>query len=254
MAASAGNAVGTVGGFMKMSEGRKMQKKAQSKIDAFEWQDLENPYENLEVSTLGSDLKKEQINTANATAVEALRGGGTRGIVGGIGKVQANTNTANREIAANLDEQQKTIDYAKAGDQVQQRNMIEKRQGDELAGYGQMLNVGMGMKYGGMADVQASGQAQSQHNMEVMETFGGGMGGGMSDRRLKKNIELVGTSPKGLSIYNFEYTNPKYGVGVFQGVMSDEIPQEAVSKTEEGYDIVDYSLLDVEFLKIRKIK
>ena len=31
--------------------------------------------------------------------------------------------------------------------------------------------------------------------------------------------------------------------------MSDEIPQEAVS-TKDGYDMVDYSMLDVEFKQI----
>ena len=46
-----------------------------------------------------------------------------------------------------------------------------------------------------------------------------------------------------------EYKNLKYGVGLFQGVMSDEIPQEAV-KTIDGYDMVDYSMLDVEFKQI----
>ena len=33
--------------------------------------------------------------------------------------------------------------------------------------------------------------------------------------------------------------------------MSDEIPQEAVIKTESGYDMVDYNKLDVEFKRIK---
>jgi len=70
-----------------------------------------------------------------------------------------------------------------------------------------------------------------------------------SDRRLKKNINLIGNSPSGLNIYSFEYKNPQYGKGLFQGVMSDEIPQKAV-KTRDGYDVVDYSKLDVEFKQI----
>jgi hypothetical protein len=32
--------------------------------------------------------------------------------------------------------------------------------------------------------------------------------------------------------------------------MSDEIPAKAVVKGEDGYDRVDYSLIDVEFKKI----
>jgi hypothetical protein len=70
-----------------------------------------------------------------------------------------------------------------------------------------------------------------------------------SDRRLKKNIIKIGESNSGLNIYSFEYIDSKYGEGLFQGVMSDEIPQEAVS-ISNGYDMVDYSMLDVEFKQI----
>ncbi len=73
-----------------------------------------------------------------------------------------------------------------------------------------------------------------------------------SDRRLKTNITLIGTSDSGIKIYTFEY---KYkfsieGVGLFQGVMSDEVPAEAVSVDHHGFDVVDYSLIDVEFKRV----
>jgi len=72
-----------------------------------------------------------------------------------------------------------------------------------------------------------------------------------SDRRLKKNIKLIGYSPSGLKIYTFEYLNKLFGDGVFQGVMSDEIPNNAVIKNfVDIYDGVDYSKIDVEFKKI----
>jgi len=73
-----------------------------------------------------------------------------------------------------------------------------------------------------------------------------------SDRRLKTNITLIGTSDSGINIYTFEY---KYkfsieGVGLFQGVMSDEVPDHAVSVDHHGFDVVDYSLIDVEFKRV----
>ncbi len=71
-----------------------------------------------------------------------------------------------------------------------------------------------------------------------------------SDRRLKKNIKLLGRSLSGLNIYSFEYINKKLGKGTYQGVMSDEIPLSAVVKHEDGFDRVDYSKLDVEFKQI----
>ena len=73
-----------------------------------------------------------------------------------------------------------------------------------------------------------------------------------SDRRLKTNITLIGTSDSGINIYTFEY---KYkfsieGVELFQGVMSDEVPDYAVSVDAHGFDVVDYSLIDVEFKRV----
>ena len=71
----------------------------------------------------------------------------------------------------------------------------------------------------------------------------------VSDRKLKKNVKKISKSPSGLNIYSFEFKDSKYGKGLFQGVMSDEVPREAVTK-KDGYDMVDYSKLDVEFKQI----
>jgi len=86
-------------------------------------------------------------------------------------------------------------------------------------------------------------------------TYNGPMGinwsGVGSDRKLKKNITKIGESPSGLNIYSFEYIDKtQFGEGVFQGAMSDEVPQNAVIKGSDGFDRVDYSLLDIEFKKI----
>jgi len=77
------------------------------------------------------------------------------------------------------------------------------------------------------------------------EPFGGQYGS--SDRRLKKDIKFLRLSPSGLKIYSFKYIN---GNKNYQGVMSDEIPQSAVKKDIDGFDLVDYSQLDVEFKQI----
>lgn len=84
--------------------------------------------------------------------------------------------------------------------------------------------------------------------------FGGGGGGGgaaPSDKRMKKNIKLIGKSNSGLNIYAFEYIDKIFGEGIWQGVMSDEVSSEAVIKNFAGnFDGVDYSKLDVEFKRI----
>ena len=76
-----------------------------------------------------------------------------------------------------------------------------------------------------------------------------GVGSALSDRRLKQDIEFVRLSPSGLKIYSFKYKNAE---GVYEGVMSDEIPADAVIKNFIGiYDGVDYSKIDVEFKRIK---
>ena len=84
--------------------------------------------------------------------------------------------------------------------------------------------------------------------MAVAQTAGNIAGAVVkSDRRLKKDIKLISVSPSGINIYNFKYKDTNNGVGEFQGVMSDEIPYDAVVSHEDGFDRVDYSKIDVEF-------
>ena len=73
-----------------------------------------------------------------------------------------------------------------------------------------------------------------------------------SDRRLKTNIELVGVSPKGYNIYEFEYINKHYGPDRYRGIMADEVPFAIIAQDKDGYDMVNYSHpdLDVEFERV----
>ena len=68
----------------------------------------------------------------------------------------------------------------------------------------------------------------------------------MSDIRLKKDIKLVGKSPKGIKIYNFKYKDDNK---TYQGVMAHQVPQASIAN-EFGYLMVDYNKLDVEFKEI----
>ena len=108
----------------------------------------------------------------------------------------------------------------------------------------------------GMAQQEVAAYQQQTAMMEAQKTDAlGGLvssganliGGLISDRRLKKNIKHIGNSPKGIKIYTFEYIDDRLGKGTYQGVMSDEIPQDAVIEHPSGFDTVDYSKLDVEF-------
>ena len=76
-----------------------------------------------------------------------------------------------------------------------------------------------------------------------------------SDRRLKKNIRKEGKSKSGLQIYSFEWKDIKDGgEGRWQGVLADDLPKlikdKAVYKSTDGYDMVDYSKIDINYKKI----
>lgn len=149
--------LGLVGGAVKYFEGRRMEREAQAAIDRFEWQKLENPYEDLQVSRLGADLQREEAARNTATITDALRSGGVRSIVGGLGRVQQENNLVNNKIAAELDQQQRQIDFSSAGQDVRNQQVIEQRQANELQGYGQMLNTGLGIRYQGLGNMINSG-------------------------------------------------------------------------------------------------
>lgn len=170
---------GAISGFGKIKKGKQMERAGQQGIDNFEWQDLANPYKDLAISTAGTDLATDNLATNTATAVNALRSGGTRGVVGGVGRVQANANQVNKELAANLDMQQKNKDFAAAGQDVNNQNTMDIRQGNELAGYGNMMDVGMDMQTNGMGDLVAAGGAIDSFAMSALT---GGMSGVMGKR------------------------------------------------------------------------
>lgn len=72
----------------------------------------------------------------------------------------------------------------------------------------------------------------------------------LADRRLITNISTVGTSESGINIYRYEFVDCGYGCGLFEGVIADEVSASAVSVNEDGYSMVNYAMIDVEFKQI----
>ena len=135
-----------------------------------------------------------------------------------------------------------------AGDYGGANAGVQAAFGNQMAAIGmgaQMHAARMGM-FGQIIGGVASGAGAA---------LGGPLGSSISsaigsDRRLKKNIEYKFNSPSGIPVYNFEYIDAKHGSGVHQGVMSDEVPREAVIMHPGGYEMVNYSMLDVDFKKL----
>ena len=80
----------------------------------------------------------------------------------------------------------------------------------------------------------------------VFGQIAGAAGAFLSDVRLKENINLIGKSPSGINIYNFNY---KGYSNRYQGVMAHEVPYASI-ETNTGYLAVDYNKIDVEFKEL----
>ena len=126
-----------------------------------------------------------------------------------------------------------------------------------------LINIGQGVNRSsqsqmGQAAADASArknaytQAKAAHKAQTYSTIGSLAGSAimafafLSDARAKQNIKKVGTSAKGINIYEYSYIGNK---DRYQGVMANEVPW-AVIKREGDFDLVDYSKVDVELKKV----
>ncbi len=151
-------AVTAVGSIVKSSQDKKDKKKIAAEIAKQEAPPLENIGDGLQVSTLGANLQKEQAAMLAATQTDALQEGGTRAIVGGIGKVSANNMAVDERIAADLDRQQKDIDQIKAQDKANIRMTKEQRLQAKLAALSSQYN--------------AANQSQAMNNANAIQGAG----------------------------------------------------------------------------------
>jgi hypothetical protein len=249
---------------------------------------LSNAFANLGVATQAAKFEAEQIDISLANTLDTLRETGAS--AGGATALANAALKAKQGISASIEQQETKNDQLKAqGEMALQSEKLaenarvqgaqlseaQRVQAAEAAGKQFMFNaaeireqqridraagqLGLAANREYQAGVDrtsaitgaigaigslAGTAATNATSIEVANITAG------SDRRLKKNINQIGKSPNGLNIYSFEYIDNKFGNGLFQGVMSDEVPAEAVIKGNDGYDRVNYSLLDVEFKQI----
>ena len=246
--------------------------------EAYQQFEFENPYANLEnvyedmgVDTQAAQFQIEQGRQQRADILGSLRGSAGASGIAGVAQALAQQGTLQaRQVSTDISRQeQQARQLAARGAQGVQMVQAQGQQMVKQAQFGRQATL-LGMDYGELAGTrqalqQAYGNEMSAYGMGAqmqsarMGMWGsiiGGVAGGIgaakgSERKLKRNITLVGKSPSGLNIYNFEYINPKHGEGVHQGVMSDEVPKEAIINHPDGYEMVDYSLIDVNFKKIK---
>lgn len=139
-ASIATSALGTGYSIYSAFESNSRKKSAQNALNNLKSPELTNAFKDQQVSTLGSDLRRQEAGRNTASSIDALKGGGARAIIGGIGQVQANNNQVNAEIGANLDQQQKDINMNKAQDDINIRNIKENRYNNDVNSLSSQIN------------------------------------------------------------------------------------------------------------------
>lgn len=143
MAAITTAAIGLAAAGTQMYMGAKAKQQGQKAFQDYNRQDLDNsnPYKAIPISTIGSDIMREESQRTSANSVDAIRNMGTRG-ASLLPGVIATNNNANRESRNYIDDQIIKRNYAIAGDNVNTRGMKEDRENADLAGIGNQIQVG----------------------------------------------------------------------------------------------------------------
>ena len=224
---------------------------------------LENTMEDLTVNQQEADFQAQQFAQSQANIMSGLKGSaGSSGIAALAQTLAQQSQLASQKSAASIGKQEANNQAAAAAQAGRLQSQEAKGDFDvaqqiaagEAASQQRELTKQKTLYDAAQQDHQFAQQhaAGAQHAKD--QAWSGAISSGInvlgslvgSDRRLKKNIRLIGKSPSGLKIYAFEYIDRFFGKHIYQGVMSDEIPNSAVVNNG-GYDKVDYSKIDVEF-------
>ena len=123
-----------------LSQG-KQARKYQEQIQNYERQKLVNPFAGLQVSTLGADRQREDLNRTMTTYGNLASLSGTRGIASLLPNLTQTQNDQTAKIAANLDEQEKQRQQLIAQGDAQVQSMQENREQNDLLGLGNALQT-----------------------------------------------------------------------------------------------------------------
>ena len=251
-----GIAMGIMGGKQRRAEQKaanlehSRMKQKYSQLDTSNpYAQLENPYEDLTINKQAAEFQAQQEQQAMANTMQQMQGAAGGSGIASLAQAMANQQSRNLQRASadiGQQERQNTMTAAQfTARRDEQGVMAERQMKREQA----ETMYGMAQQRKAAAD-EARKQATQGLIGSIAQTAGGIAQVAASDRNLKTDIKFLRYSPSGLKIYSFKYKDIKFGKGLFEGVMSDEIPSYAVTKHKDGYDTVDYTKIDVNFKAI----
>ena len=226
------------------------------------YRDMENAYEDLTVNQQQAQFERQMFEQQQANIMQDLAGSAGSSGIAGLAQAMANQGQiAAQRAGASIGLQESKINMLRAQEasRLQQLERAGEAQAEGMRLAGAETARGLDWRKTGtlfgmsQQELASANQAIAASDAALYGGIGQVAGTvgmmALSDRRLKKNIHLVGQSPSGLNVYNFEYIDSKYGEGLFQGAMSDEVPSNAVVHGD-NYDMIDYSMIDVKFKRV----
>lgn len=137
-------------------DGMNRSKKAQRELNNYERQELDNAFENVQISTMGADLMREEGARTTANLVDATQMGGARTVIGGIPRVVGASNEINREAAKMLDDQVQRREYAIAGDNARIEGITENRDNANINALSSQVDAGRKDMWSGFGSALSS--------------------------------------------------------------------------------------------------
>lgn len=218
-------------GIYQTIQGSKEKRDAQKALENYERQKLENVAQDLQVSTLGADRQLAEQSRLASTQIGALQGGGTRALIGGLGRVEAGNQAVNNQVVAQLDQDQERINQMIASDNANIRGMQENRENADISALSsqyqagkQDMNMGLGNivqgigsvanQFGpagakGTADAATSMTPNNELSTGVMTKTGGSGMNAVNDM----NVDAYGNKIAPTSTSTFNPRRRKFGLG-----------------------------------------
>jgi hypothetical protein len=178
MVAAAAVAAGSA--LAKGISGAVQASKAKKALNNFKRQELKNVTEGMRVSTLGAELQTQEAQRRFSTSVDALRSGGVRGLVGGLGTQEQLQQVQQQRVSADLDRQQVAIEQMRAQDEGRIRGMQEEREtfdigrlaGQQAAGRAQVSSAIGDIGNIATSFISPAGKATPKNNTTLMSQTG----------------------------------------------------------------------------------
>ena len=130
-----------IGSLFGRGKARRDARNAERAINSYDRFDPVNAYQDLPISTLGSDILREEAGRTTATLTDAAIAGGSRGVFSALPQIMGASQQASREAALMMDQQMQSKAQMIAGDNVRIQNEYLQRDRENLAGLGAQLNV-----------------------------------------------------------------------------------------------------------------